>query len=147
MMFLIVRLRYGTCYERGFCEGGCENGRKCVRMLDVAHVAPRVHTLLFPLPATLQFGALVERSHGLIGRAGLNLHVVCTIVLTARAGCYKRQFQYKNTHIRRLIMSTNRESQSDIWLTFGLVDIGPGLVTSKNIVHLLAVKCLALHDL
>lgn len=34
-----------------------------------------------------------------------------------------------------------------VWLTFGLIDIGPGLVTSKNIVHLLAVKCLALHDL
>lgn len=85
-------------------------------MLDVTHVAPRVHTLLLPLPATLQFGALVERSHGLIGRAGLNLHVVCAVVLAARAGC------------------------------FGLVDVGPGLVTSENIVHLLAVKCFALHD-
>lgn len=58
-------------------------------MLDAVHVAPRVHTLLLPLPATLQFGALVEGGHGLIGRAGLNLHVVRTVVLTARAGSYQ----------------------------------------------------------
>lgn len=41
--------------------------------------------LLLPLPTALELGALVERRHRLIGRAGLDLHVVCAVVVTSWA--------------------------------------------------------------
>lgn len=91
----------------------------------------RTYNLLLPLPTALKLGALVEGGHGLIGRTGLDLHVVCAVVLAARAGSYRRQHNRANNASETLQIKL-KETPTNIDDLLGLPSVWSTLAQASS---------------